>query len=426
MIKRLRSLSQVGWLALFFAAAVILNTLVAAIGGLYNTDYERIYRPVALALLDGRFGQLPNDLTLRYPPGFALLLVPHFALAHLLHLAPEPLITCTQIVIAAGTVAVVFLLAERVYDRLTAIIAASGWLLYPRILWFTKHPNSEVVFMLVFYLNVLCFVLLLRQRRARWAVLVGALAGVGMLIRPIALLIGVIFALFALAHRTAAWHQRLHWAALILAMNVLCVAPWELYLHQRTGQWPLLSINGARSVYDGITWAVRFGTPATRQELPADVLALMQQATVQEARFTQDTGGLLAFIMHQARERPLTVLKLYALKAARAWYAGIGIKEDTGLLLLQIPVLLLATWGLYTSYRARRAPNFVALSSVFVLYFWGMTIAALSIARYTIPVMGLLFIPLADALAMSMRKRQGLFDKLEHVTTKNTKIMSNS
>ncbi len=179
---------------------------------------------------------------------------------------------------AALTTALLFLLAARLFGPFPALLAAGLWTLYPRALWYIRYPNSEVLFTFLLYAALLCVLSFDQQRRIGWAALAGALLGGAALVRPIALLLGPLVALWFLWQGRLGWRQRLLAALLLLLANGLLLLPWEVYLWQREGQIILLSVNGSSSVYDGITWAVAEGGDPRAALLPRDVLALQQRA----------------------------------------------------------------------------------------------------------------------------------------------------
>jgi hypothetical protein len=103
-------------------------------------------------------------------------------------------------------------------------------------------------------------------------------------------------------------------------------------------------------------------------------------------------GGLTAVISDEFSRDPAALLNLYVRKAARSWYGTDSGRLEWLVLALQLPYIALSIAG---SARALRiggdAACLTALAWLVTAYFWGMTLIALSIARYMIPAMGLLF-----------------------------------
>jgi hypothetical protein len=111
------------------------------------------------------------------------------------------------------------------------------------------------------------------------------------------------------------------------------------------------------------------------------------------------TGQMGAFVLRAAGERPGTVVKLYALKASRAWYATYTVRYEKFSAAIQVPYLVLAAWGLILAWRRGVAPRtWATITLLLVLYFWVMTLAVVSIVRYMMPALSLLMIFVALAV----------------------------
>jgi hypothetical protein len=110
-------------------------------------------------------------------------------------------------------------------------------------------------------------------------------------------------------------------------------------------------------------------------------------------------------LVQKLRTQPYTIAKFYAIKAARAWYGTDSGRFETSIMMLQIPYLLLIVLGSIAAWRRGGIAKRWAIGAwLIVLYFWGMTIIALSIVRYMVPVMGILFVLPAAILATKPRQ----------------------
>jgi hypothetical protein len=112
--------------------------------------------------------------------------------------------------------------------------------------------------------------------------------------------------------------------------------------------------------------------------------------------------------------RPVAVVKLFLLKAARSWYGTDSRRLETPLMLLQLAYLALILWVTRVSWQLGGTARKLTVSIwLIAFYFWGMTIVALSISRYMLPAMGLLFTLLpavygpARANMASLENRRG-------------------
>ena len=234
------------------------------------------------------------------------------------------------------------------------------------------------------------------------------LVGIAALIRPIALALGAPLILMPWLARTG-WTSRgrLIFCGWLLLGNLVALAPWEYWVWRQTGRVIPLSTAGPFSIWDGLTITRYTGITGvdTFPSLPADVKSLMQDAEGRE-RELNTTGKIGSFLGSWFRERPLVVLKLLAIKAARSWYAMLSHRFEMYLAVLQSLYLLWAIRGLGLAWaRGGRGANLATVTLAIGLYFWAMTIVVLSILRYMVPVMALLFIFSAVAIVRDVPRR---------------------
>ena len=116
------------------------------------TDYRSFYLPVAQNLAEGRgLVTSEGDPAVRYPLGFPLLLAGLFGSARWTG-TPEVLWLQGFTLLAMGWAAVGLCgLAWMVVGECGALVAAGLWMTYPFNLWLTKQPNSELLFLPLFY-----------------------------------------------------------------------------------------------------------------------------------------------------------------------------------------------------------------------------------------------------------------------------------
>jgi hypothetical protein len=134
------------------------------------------------------------------------------------------------------------------------------------------------------------------------------------------------------------------------------------------------------------------------------VLALMTRLQAQYDSLT--SVGITAGVMWDELVRsPSAVATLVAIKAARSWYATDSHRREVAVAAVQAVYLVLVVAGAGLAWRrgpaARRLTWLVA---GLALYFWVMTISVLSIARYMVPAMGLLFLLTAPLLDVRSRR----------------------
>ena len=361
-----------------------------------NSDYISFYKPVAHNILAGHGLVIPDEgPALRYPPGYPLLLAGIFGLSHLLEIPEEAGLSAFVLLCMALTSVFVYLLAQSVWGPLPALISALIWMTYPFALWLTKQQGSEMPFLVVFYGGVYLFWRALLGKTRSWPVyfLSGLLVGFSMLIRPIA--IGVVIVMSVIlwvVGREIAARLRLFLVMMLLLGSLVTVLPWEVWVYSMTNRVVMLSTGGAPSIHDGLTFAV--ASKGYRQEIkvPEDVAALMQDMLVHADKM-RSLGEIVSVLTEKLWAQPLTVVKLFTLKAARSWYGIDSGRFEIPIMLIQTAYFVLILWGSGAAWRRGSIPKQLAISIWFlVLYFWATTILALSILRYMVPAIGLLFV----------------------------------
>jgi len=375
------------------------------------SDYRSFYKPVALNLLAGK-GLVTNngDPAVRYPPGFPLILAGLFGLSEWTGTPKHWWLQGFTLLAIGLTCVFLYGLVLMVLGERIALITAILWMTYFANLWLTKQPNSEIAFLPVFYGALLLFGgMLWRGWTSPWVSLsVGALIGFASLIRPIAILLGILLAGLLIALRWKNdWKRYTMLTMFLLIGNIIVVMPWELWAWSRTGRWIPLSTGGAVSVRDGLTCALV--TKGYRR--PLKVPSAMQEVVIRAVKEWREgrletIDDILAFLKGQMKENPLGVLQLFWWKMKRAWYGTDAQRsEEKWILVIQVPYLLLALIGsLILWYKGSKYREWLFLTLLVVIYFLGMTIMVLSILRYMVPAMGLLFPSIASLLDYTLNK----------------------
>ncbi len=368
----------VGTLLLASAAGLILSDQV-------STDYARYYAPRAREILAGSALRDENGLIhARYPPGYPLMLAGGFALADALGLTERVMVTFAAATGLAISAAILHQIAAHIFGLGPALLTAAVWSTYPFALWSAAGGQIEAFYM-PFLFGAVCAALRASESGQR-AAFAGVLAGLAMLIRPSALGISLILG-FWLTVRGRGWRR----AAALLTASGLMILPWLVYVYTTNGALIPLSTGGVPSIIDGVTFAVRDSSVREQVTLPDGVMRL--QTRILEGVRAQIDAPLRVVITELSAD-PASALQLIAIKAARAWYATDSRRFETASLFAQIAYLGMSGWAAARILR-RHTPDgarpLLALILLIVAYHWLTTTAVLSILRYMLPAMGLLF-----------------------------------
>ena len=393
-MKRLVKLRLPLIVALQLGLVIGLQVLLPAeFAGNESSDYQTFYRPVASAILAGQGIRLNGAPALRYPPGYPVLLSGVVGLANVTGLSEELLLFLFIALCAAGSAVVLTKLSESIWGERWGWIAGVVWASYPLQLWMSKQPNSEIPFVLLLYLSLLVTWKALTAYRIWLGFLGGVLVGFSMLVRPISIGVGVILAVLVFGPVKERLRTRTLLAASMLAGCLLAIAPWEMWVHRQTGRVIPLSTGGPASMVDGLTFAANQGHAGAGFLLvPSAVLPVMEEMRAHRKELGS-TGQVLGMVVRLAKSEPLKMGLLVATKAARSWYATDSGRLEKPILIIQIPYILLSVLALFLTGKTGTAGRKAGLAvGSLVLYFWVMTVAVLSISRYIVPAVGLLFL----------------------------------
>lgn len=363
-----------------------------------SPDYLNYYAPVANNIVKG-LGMVVEDgtIALRYPPGYPLILALFTVIGDWIPLSHSQNTQLLTLLSAGLSTVLIYWLARELWSEPWVFLAPLAWCTYPLLLWLTKQPNSEIPFLMFFYTAVYTFWLgLTRTKYLNLLFFIsGLMLGFGMLIRPFALGLPLLFTLMLwFFRRQSGWQVRLQWTIVYLVGVLVFVLPWEIWLTQQTDQFYLLSSGAFPSVRDGLTFAVNEKGYRQSIQVPQDVELLMTDilnlSRSGDIRSISEMGDYLAV---ELGTRPLTIFKLMAIKAARSWYATDSGRYELPGLILQILYAVPLIWGSIVAWKQK---NTLRMMTIFIwlllVYAWLMTTAVLSIYRYMLPVASLLFV----------------------------------
>lgn len=358
-----------------------------------NSDYEAFYEPVARSILNGSgYVNASGSPAIRTTPGYPFLLAGIFKIAHLLTIS-EPTVLSMFTLLSMGLASVfIFMLAQNVWGLFPGLISAAVWMTCPFALWLTKQPNSEIPFLPVFYGGFYLFWYAL-TRKSHWPIyfVSGFIIGFAMLIRPIAIcavfVMGVVLWLGTAGIKAS---SRLCLIVMMLLGNLVAVLPWEMWIYSKTGQ--VLPLRKSGFLHDSLTFAVDLKGYRQGVKVPEDVEELMR-SMINRKEELRSLRGIVSILAEELRLRPLAVAKLVFIKALRSWHGTDTHRFESQIMILQIPYLLLIVWGSRAAWKQGGVSKQLAISVwLLTLYFWSVTIMALSILRYMVPAMGLLFV----------------------------------
>ena len=345
----------------------------------HNGDFIYFYGPIATNLAAGK-GLVDDkgEFATVFPPGFPVMLAFQFKAAAILGVEPLVIVAVFNVLISSLGCGCVFLIAEYIFTRRVAVLAALTWATYPANIWLSFQPNSEVPYLPVFFLAAFASLRALNEKNPNFAVKAGILLGLCALMRPIALSSAAFLAGgLVLFSWKEARRKGLAAGALLATAFLLTILPWEVYVSQKTGRPLPMFAKAASLMTQGIT-SVITDTPRNAAD-PLEV--------------TKSKRGLFSLLFDELRADPLAVLKLLSMKLVRGWYATYRTRKTLQILPVQLFYLCLGGIGLRLALRNdRRHLACIWLLLLSIGGAWFTTIVTVPLLRYMLPQMSFVLI----------------------------------
>ncbi len=342
--------------------------------------------------------------TAQVPPLYPLILAAAVRIAPIHYVL---LVHLFQFALLGLIAAFTYFLARRFFDVSRAWAAATGALvlIWPYFLLYGSLLLTEVPYILFLIGGVASFLVLVKHGRLRAAILAGVCFGLALLIRPAVLFLPVWLALAALV--VPGWRTRRHLAGYVLTLVLFALvqAPW-LIRNERVFGTPLPTTNIGIIVWKGLNIA---------DWKRISVQGVPGQPGLNEQQSSVDLIGKAAAV---AKQNPVAVARGLVRKSILFWNPGAGgsyaayveVAQGFGKIGLAIyrvaffVILALAALGL-TLWRRREGWILAAV----ILHFWLLHTVLFPYPRYTLPVMPLVFVLAATALAaMTKSERREL------------------
>lgn len=366
-------------------------------------DYAVFYRPVAANILAGRgLSYHDGSPAIRIPPGYPVWVAGHVALSRVTGIPEQTLLTLTNLLLLATSTWLVYVLASRYWGGRAALLSAALWATYPLALSLVSFPSSELPFIVLILLAltllwsgpVQASAVQPRQPNGRAYILAGLLIGAAMLVRPAGLGLGLVLSTLILLSGGGSRRRRAWLAVLFLCGTLVIVGPWEGWVYATVGRVVPLCTTGTHVMRDGLTFGVRPNEGRTPLTVPRDVHKVMEALNKEwNGGRLETTTQIARALLDQAREHPLGVLHLLAIKVGRNWYGTYSQRYEKPLLALQLPYMFAIALASVVALRRTRETRALAYSVWAVAAcFWAVNVASSTLARYFVPAMPVLFL----------------------------------
>ena len=345
---RLRSLVAWTW---FPHAVLFVIALALRVGWVLAVDRKGfalndalMYHSAAENLSRGD-GYVPftGGPTARWPPGFTTVLGALYRLFGVHPIAGE----LFNAIVGAATVVLLMLIAERVVDRATAIVAGAMLALLPGPILWTDVLVSETLYTALFVVAIL--VLVSAQPTWQWLLAFGAVVGVSVMVRGEALTWLVLPV--AMWRRLVPWRQLARVVLVAGATAGLVMVPWTIRNAVVMEAFVPVATNASETLWSGHNPAAtgaQVYPPEQYDDQFDQTLPALELARAKALR----NDAVEYMVRHPVRELELIPLKLVALNRgdsyALDWVNAPGVGEPPPLSPMQVERIgVLADLGYY-------------------------------------------------------------------------------
>jgi len=379
---------------IFAFTALCLLVFFFAIPGDIREYINGDYTPQVNSLFEGHwFVDVHNRLMDRHPPltAFTFFLVTRLAAAIGLSRVYAYMVFIIVIVSVSNIMLyhITNVLGYRIISLITSILFATC----PFIGILPLKLISEPMF--IFFTFWALYVLMQEytsvSKRLIQYVKIGVSLGFCMLSRPIGIEYEGFFIFFIFACFAAPVSKKLLFSIVMVISSFVVILPWEHAMYKYNHSVRLLSSAGVYATRDGMS----FNKKAYRQHFafPADVDSMLQRFYKNYDHY-QTAHEVHLFLLDEFHRSPITVFKLYYIKAQRFWY---GVESQNpryelfNKLLISV-YLALCFLGMFTAFRLKGGMPPKLFFIGFILLNWFTAVMFLPLLRYLVPVIGILFI----------------------------------
>lgn len=389
------------WPAIFLSLAAVAFCIRAIVPSPYtktrSPDYWNYYKPVAENILAGRGLVTPNGaFAVRYPVGHPTFLATIWFVADRVNVSRDSLTDFVFTLMHVATAVLLAWAASHFWNMKWSILLGISWTAFPLAILCIPTFGTDGPYTTVLIGAATCFWVCScgPTIRYRGLALAGALMGLAMLSRPAALLMPFALAAFLFFCVSKPWRQRLAGNCVFLAVMFVVIMPWEIAIYQNTSEILPLSSGGPVTIVEGFIRPKSSDDNKISPPLPADVEAFV--ADLKQERHAGKVGSIqqvVVWLANQTVNHPVTVLKVFGYKLIRCWYGTDSRRNETLVLLINIPLLTLVFVGGVRAWRRGGSYRELVLFVLApVLTSWFTTFTVVALVHYMVPVMGLLFL----------------------------------
>lgn len=325
------------------------------------------YDSVAKDLLEGKGLEIK-----RFPPGYSFYLAFLYKITGTYNYK-SPYIHISSLLLLALTVGFCFVIFSKLFDIKIGLASSLLFTIYPLFLFLSTRPGlSEHLFFFVFYIALLIFVLGITKRSYLIIFLSGLFFGYASLTRYVSLLYPVIIFVYISTDKTIRTSQKLLFMMVFLFGYTLILIPWLLYIgYKESNEFSIYLISIAKKSF--------------RPYKEFVIAKIINDSNI------ESSIEFLKFLLKTIAEHPVSFFIIFCRKLMRSWYFTSKRWYHTQIILIQVPIIMSAIWGVFVNLSNNIYRRSMLLCLLSILYFWFITAMTTNIFRIMIICMPFVF-----------------------------------
>lgn len=366
-------------------------------------DFEPRSRPTDILCYDAVAKDLlmGKGLTIGrwFPPGYPLYLSFLYKITGVWNYK-SPCIHIFSLLLLALTAALCFVIFSHLFDIKAGLISTFIFCIYPLYLFLSTRPGlSEHLFFFVFYLSLWLFIIGIRRKSFFIVFLSGGLLGYASLTKYNTLLYPLIIFLYIMSDKSFKRYKRFLFTVIFFSAYILCITPWFVYLENKG--------SGSFFNYSAYVAKVDFGTSKKDKKVDLELPKKHKKVDLEVpkkhkiAKFLKSKAKKsiksLRFLLKKIRKRHPFFIK-FCKNLGKSWYATLKGWHSSKILVIQIPIILSAAWGLLVNLANKTYRRNLLFCLFSILYFWILNALTAGIIR--IMMIGMPFVFVFSALGI--------------------------
>jgi 4-amino-4-deoxy-L-arabinose transferase-like glycosyltransferase len=250
-IKGLTSNKIVQLIAVFTLCLCVRTAVAFALDNVFDVDREvDVYATLAKNIAAGHGFVLEPDGA---PVVWRAPLYPIFLATIYKFFGDEEFVSVLifQLIFDAISATLIYLLCSMTFNKRTALIAAVAFSAYPVSVYYTLRLLPESAFTMALTAMTVAMSMSIRKKSTAWFAVTGIVAGVAILVKPVALTVLLFAACALVVFLQTNVGTRIRATGIVLAAAIFVVAPWTARNYHETGMLVPVATGGGYALWYG-------------------------------------------------------------------------------------------------------------------------------------------------------------------------------